>query len=133
MAAASYPVVTKPQKKATFPIPVPRKHYGFPPCLPGEVEQRLAGFDGTLCTSRCNATTHKPKCPQDSTAPGGGAAAACLLQNQATKHEYCALPCQIDCDCPVGEFCAMVSPQTGVCMSPPSGSAAPEAADLVLR
>ena len=118
LAAASYPVVTKPQKPTPFPQPVPRKHYGDPPCLPGEVEQHIAGFAGTLCTSHCNATSGNPPCPPDSTRPDGSTSPVCALQNPATGLEYCALLCASDCDCPTGQACAMVTSTSGVCLAP---------------
>lgn len=127
LSAASYPVVTKPQKPIPFPKPVPQKHYGFPPCLPDEVEQHLAGFSGTLCTSRCNATSGTPKCPPDSTRSGGAMAPSCAIQNPTTKLEYCALLCYSDCDCPIGEVCAMVTSAEGVCLAPVPGLSAPVA------
>ena len=121
LAAASYPVVTKPRKPTSFPIPVPQKHYGYPPCLPDEVEQHLAGFSGTLCTSRCNATSGTPSCPKDSTSPGGSLDPVCALQNPTTKFQYCALLCTSDCDCPTGESCAMLTVAEGVCLAPAPG------------
>ena len=121
LAAASYPVVTKPRKPIPFPKPVPRKHYGYPPCLPDEVEQHMAGFSGTLCTSRCNATSGTPKCPTDSTRSGGAQDPTCALQNPTTKLEYCALLCASDCDCPTGQACAMVTSVEGVCLAPVPG------------
>ena len=132
LSAASYPVVTKPLKPIPFPKPVPKKHYGFPPCLPDEVEQHLAGFSGTLCTSRCNATSGTPKCPTDSTRPGGQLDPSCAIQNPTTKLEYCALLCNSDCDCPTGETCAMVTHAEGVCLAPvPGASTTPVEHQLV--
>ena len=131
LSAASYPVVTKPLKPIPFPKPVPKEHYGFPPCLPDEVEQHLAGFSGTLCTSRCNATSGTPQCPTDS---GSQLAPSCAIQNPTTKLEYCALLCTSDCDCPTGESCAMVTLAEGVCLAPvPGASTTPVEHELVMR
>jgi hypothetical protein len=95
LAAASYPVVTKPEK--SYPRPGKAQHYGPPPCLESEVEMRVAGLDGTICTTPCATTAGD--------AGGCPSSGQCDLQDPKTKAKYCTKSCVSDCHCAAPERC----------------------------
>jgi hypothetical protein len=100
LAAPSYPVVTKPPK--TYPKPEKRHRYGSPPCMQNEQQVQVPGTSNTICTTRC---TTGGSCPN----PGGHADASpsCDLDDPKSKHTFCTLNCQGDCDCPPAQQCVM--------------------------
>ena len=104
LAAASYPVVTKP----SHPYPKPHKkvqHYGPPPCLlKSEVEIQVPGLHGTISTTPCSGDGGGGVSADAGGCPDGG---QCTLQDPKTKVMYCTKSCATDCGCPAKERCMM--------------------------
>jgi len=89
-------------------------HYEKPPCGSDEVAGNIKGWNGTLCSPKCDA---QGKCPMD--VPAGtwhNATPQCILTDDKGVN-YCALTCKL-VGCPTGAHCAMVGIIAGVCVYP---------------
>lgn len=126
----SYPVVTAhPQPvPPTPPAPTPPappappaggSHYEKPPCQADETEAEVEDFDGETCAPQCGQAG---SCPMDQPA-GSRAVPSCVLRDESTGTQYCALTCLIDLMCPAGAMCAK-SGALGICLYPKTGGVA---------
>jgi len=104
------PVAGMPGKKAA--VTDEQHHYGKPPCMSDEIEGQLQG-GGTLCAAPCSAG----ECPTDVDASCTNPKPKCILQDSATKKQYCGLTCGVGGgNCPDGATCS--SKLVGVCTYP---------------
>ena len=100
LAAPSYPVVIKPA--TPYPKPVKRRHYGIPPCLSSETALKIEWANTTVCTTACSQDSDCPtlKHSDDDTENG-----QCAISDAKSGKRFCAIQCELDCDCPWGESC----------------------------
>ena len=118
LTSPSYPSVISPSTK--YPKPVKPHKYDKPPCKDGEAELAVAGLPGKICTSPCSKSQ---PCPTNQ-GKGADATVMCALEDPKTQQKYCALLCQMDCDCAQAPFAltCQTSPDLpfGLCAAPVS-------------
>jgi hypothetical protein len=121
----SYPVVNSkpgpsppaPPAPPSPPAPPPAptgSHYEKPPCQEDEMDARIQGIDGEVCTPKCKAGV----CPTD--VPAGTTATPQCILSSPTGDKYCALTCESS-GCPTGAKCEAIG-ATGICMYPSDAS-----------
>ena len=85
-----------------------------------KVELAVAGLPGKICTS---PRSESQPCPTNQ-GKGADATVMCALEDPKTQQKYCALLCQMDCDCAQAPFAltCQTSPDLpfGLCAAPVS-------------
>jgi hypothetical protein len=105
-----------PPPSPSPPSPSPSPHYEKPPCQADEQEIQVQGFQGVMCSPKCQDGSCPTYVP-----PGTTDQPQCVLQDQSGD-KYCAIACTSG-GCPTGAQCQhSESSPDGLCMFP-AGSA----------